>query len=730
MSDVGEQERVNAPPHEGVPGTIGGKLAAWAGRILRALPEGRSLPYGVWHRRHRGVLVLLWVQAVALTAFALATGNDVVHSLVEGSAVAAMALGATPKRLSRTLRALLASLGLVTSAAVLTHLSGGYIEMHFHFFVMLGVIALYQSWVPFLGAITYVALHHGIVGVLDPRSVYNHPAAIESPWTWAFIHAGFVLAASVAMIVTWRAHETSQAYTELILDSTVDGICGVDATGVITFMNPSGARILGWTRGEVVGRPLQDALLPRAPDGTPARFDASAIYSACTDGQARDLKSQVFLRRDGSSVPVDYVATPFRQRDRIAGTLITFRDISERMLADEAQAQLEVQLLQSQKMEAVGRLAGGIAHDFNNLLTVIIGRAHIVVRSVEPGHPRYADIELIQKSANRAAALTRQLLAFSRKQVLQPKVLSLNEVVGDLEAMVRRLIREDVELVTALEADLGQVKVDPHQMEQVLVNLVVNAVDAMPHGGRLTIETANTELTGAYAIRHIGMEPGAFVMLAVSDNGQGMDADTRARIFEPFFTTKEQGKGTGLGLSTVHGVINQSGGHILVYSEPGQGTTFKIYLPRVDAPQRAARRPLASVDVRRGAETLLLVEDEEDVRGLARDVLVESGYTVLEAATAEDAVRICEDHESPISLLLSDVVMPKVSGPQLAQRLVDLRPELRVLYMSGYTDEAIVHHGVLEPGTAFIEKPFTPEGLSGKVRDVLDAAAGLVAAQH
>ena len=729
MSGVSERERANARPHEGVQGTIGGKVATWAGRILRSLPEGRSLPAGVWRRRHRGILVLLWVQAVALTAFALATGNDGGHSLFEGSVVAAMALGATSTRLSRTFRALIASLGLVTSAAVLTHLSGGYIEMHFHFFVMLGVIALYQSWVPFLGAITYVALHHGIVGVLDPRSVYNHPAAIASPWTWAFIHAGFVLAASVAMIVTWRAHETSQAYTELILDSTVDGICGVDATGVITFMNPSGARTLGWTRGELVGQPIQDALLPRAPDGTPARFEASAIYSACTDGQAHDLKAQVFVRRDGSSVPVDYVVTPFRQGDRIAGTVITFRDISERMQADEAQAQLEVQLLQSQKMEAVGRLAGGIAHDFNNLLTVIIGRAQRVVKSVEPEHPRYADIELIQKSAYRASALTRQLLAFSRKQVLQPKVLSLNEVVGDLEAMVRRLIREDIELITALEADLGQVKVDPHQMEQVLVNLVVNAVDAMPHGGRLIIETANTELTAAYAIRHVGMEPGAFVMLAVSDNGQGMDADTRARIFEPFFTTKEQGKGTGLGLSTVHGVINQSGGHILVYSEPGRGTTFKIYLPRVDAPKRAARRPLAPVDVRRGAETLLVVEDEEDVRGLARDVLVESGYTVLEAATAEDAVRICEDHESPISLLLSDVVMPKVSGPQLAQRLVDLRPELHVLYMSGYTDEAIVHHGVLEPGTAFIEKPFTPEDLCEKVRDVLDAAAGLVAAR-
>jgi two-component system cell cycle sensor histidine kinase/response regulator CckA len=298
-------------------------------------------------------------------------------------------------------------------------------------------------------------------------------------------------------------------------------------------------------------------------------------------------------------------------------------------------------------------------------------------------------------------------------------VLSLNDVVDDLEAMVRRLIREDIELVTALEPDLGQVKVDPHQMDQVLINLVVNAVDAMPHGGRLIIETANAELSAAYASTHVGMHGGVFVMLAVSDNGHGMDAETVAHVFEPFFTTKELGKGTGLGLSTVHGVINQSGGHILVYSEPGRGTTFKIYLPRVDAPTHAIRLHAAVADVR-GQETLLLVEDEEDVRNLARDVLVDSGYTVLAASTADEAVQICERHDGPISLLLSDVVMPKTSGPQLAARLIDLRPDLLVLYMSGYTDEAIVHHGVLEPGTEFIEKPFTPESLSGKVRDVLD----------
>ncbi|HUF75334.1 MAG TPA: ATP-binding protein [Longimicrobiales bacterium] len=702
------------------PVTRRSQATAWVYRALQALPEGRLLPPALWRRRHRGILVLLWVQAAALVGFALVMGNGLVHSLLEGGVVALMALCATPKQLGRTIRALVASMGLVTCAGVLTHLSGGYIEMHFHFFVMLGVIALYQSWIPFLGAITYVAIHHGTMGVLYPQSVYNHPDAIANPWTWALIHASFVLAASVAMVVTWRAHETAQAYTELILDSAADGICGVDSTGVITFMNPSGARTLGWTRGELVGRSFETML--QSPDGSVSRFEGSAVHGACTDGQARDLKGQAFRRKDGSWVPVDYVVTPFRQRDQITGAVITFQDISDRLQADEAHSQLEAQLLQSQKMEAVGRLAGGVAHDFNNLLTVISGRAHMVLKNLGGEHPRFNDVELIQKSATRAAALTRQLLAFSRKQVLQPKVLSLNDIVEDIETIIRRLIREDVELATALAPDLGQVMVDPHQMEQVLMNLVVNGVDAMPTGGRLIIETGNVELSAAYAARHVGFQAGSFVMLAVSDNGQGMDADTRTRIFEPFFTTKETGKGTGLGLATVHGVVNQSGGHILVYSEPGHGTTFKIYLPRVDAP-KPARRAVALADVRRGAETLLLVEDEEDVRELARDVLLESGYTVLEAATSEEAVRICEEHEAPISLLLSDVVMPKVSGPQLAKRLLELRPELEVLYMSGYTDEAIVHHGVLEPGTAFIEKPFTPEGLSGKVRDMLDAAA-------
>ncbi len=721
MPSTAEHGESNPATQPQAPTSGLGHLRANLARILNALPEGRSLPEATWRQRHRGILALLWIQAIGLAVFALAMGNDLAHSVFEGGVVALMALGATPRKLGRTVRAVTASIGLVTSAAVLTHLSGGYIEMHFHFFVMLGVIALYQSWIPFLGAITYVALHHGTVGVLDPQSVYNHPDAIASPWTWALIHAGFVLAACVAMIVNWRAHETSQAYTELILDSAPDGICGVDGTGVITFMNPSGARTLGWSRRELVGRAVQDVLLPPNPEGTPPGLERSPIHDACADGVARDLKAQVFRHRDGSSVPVDYVATPFRQGGRITGAVITFRDISERVKAAEARARLEAQL-ESKKMEAVGRLAGGIAHDFNNLLTVIIGRTQLMLDGIGARRPRNTDVELVLKSANRAATLTRQLLAFSRKQTLQPKIVSLNNVVRDFETIIRRLIREDIELTTALDPDLGPVKVDPHQMEQVLMNLVVNAVDAMPHGGLLVIETANADVGAASAARHVGMEPGAFVRLSVSDNGHGMDAETRSRIFEPFFTTKELGKGTGLGLATVHGVVNQSGGHIFVDSEPGRGTVFEMYLPRL-APTPTAPPAPGRPEVRRGSETLLVVEDEDDVRSLARDVLVESGFTVLEAANSEEAERICQEHDHPISLLLSDVVMPKVSGPELARRLVRLRPELLVLYMSGYTADAIAHRGVLEPGTAFIEKPFTRAALTGKVRDLLDAAA-------
>jgi len=379
------------------------------------------------------------------------------------------------------------------------------------------------------------------------------------------------------------------------------------------------------------------------------------------------------------------------------------------------------QLTQARKMEAVGRLAGGIAHDFNNLLTVMIGRSQLLLRRLEAQDPVRPDIELMEQTADRAADLTRQLLAFSRKQVLQPVLLDLNAVLTNLAEMLRRLIGEDIHLETALDPTLGLVNADPSQLEQIIMNLAANARDAMAGGGRLTVETANAQLDAAYARHHVDVRPGPHVMLAVSDTGVGMTMETQANIFEPFFTTKAPGNGTGLGLSTVYGIVKQSGGHIWLYSEPGRGTTFKIYLPRVEGAVASSAARALLPDPARGHETILLVEDELEVRELARDVLEAQGYTVLEAPDALAALRICEARFGPIDLVLTDVVMPRMSGRELATQLATLRPAMPVVYMSGYTDTAIVHHGVLEPGTTFLQKPFTPDALVRKIRQALDS---------
>ena len=400
-----------------------------------------------------------------------------------------------------------------------------------------------------------------------------------------------------------------------------------------------------------------------------------------------------------------------------------FQDITDKMKAERELAQSTEQLRQSQKIEAVGRLAGGIAHDFNNLLTVIIGYCELMTIKIGEENPLWEDVQEINKSADRAAALTRQLLAFSRRQILQPKVLEIDTVVPEMDKMLRRLIGEDINLVTNLGAGAGKVKVDPGQIEQVIVNLVINSRDAMPDGGAITIETATVELDEAYVRTHGGAWPGPHVMLAVSDTGCGMDPETLSMAFDPFFTTKEKGKGTGLGLSTVYGIVKQSGGCLYVYSEPGRGTTMKIYLPRVTgetAPKD--ERPDAEFEDRlHGSETILLVEDEETLRKLASAILEGYGYTVLSAGNGEEALRVVGDSPGIPHLLVTDVIMPKMGGRELSDRMKAIYPGTRVLFMSGYTDNAIVHHGVLKQGVSYLPKPFTPKGLARKVREVLDA---------
>jgi signal transduction histidine kinase/ActR/RegA family two-component response regulator len=381
----------------------------------------------------------------------------------------------------------------------------------------------------------------------------------------------------------------------------------------------------------------------------------------------------------------------------------------------------EAQLRHSQKMEAIGRMSGAIAHDFNNLLSVILSYSTLLVRDLRPIDPMREDIESIRKAGERAAELTRQLLAFSRQQVLAPRVLNLNETVQETERMLRRLLGADIELVTRCQRDLSKVRVDPGQMDQVVMNLALNARDAMPDGGKLTIETSDVVLDESYAAQHHGVTPGPHVLLAVSDTGIGMDVETQGRIFEPFFTTKPPGKGTGLGLSTVFGIIQQSGGNIWVYSELGTGTTIKIYLPRAEGSEDEPEEfPPPTLH---GKETILLVEDQDEVRRVATTILRNYGYRVLSASNAGEALLACEKHLRAIDLLLTDVVMPQMSGPELSQRILAQRPDLKVLFMSGYADGAVVGHGILDSGTDYVQKPLLPEVLARRVRQVLDAPA-------
>jgi signal transduction histidine kinase/ActR/RegA family two-component response regulator len=395
------------------------------------------------------------------------------------------------------------------------------------------------------------------------------------------------------------------------------------------------------------------------------------------------------------------------------------RFLAERKRADEALRLTEAQLRHAQKMEAIGRLAGSVAHDFNNLLSVILSYSGMLLTDLKPVDPIRADVQAIKTAGERAADLTRQLLAFSRQQVLKLEVLNLNELVQGSERMLRRLLREDIELVTRYDRDLCKVRVDSGQIDQVVMNLALNARDAMPEGGKLTIETKNVLLDESYTSEHFAVVPGPYAMLAISDTGAGMDKETQSRIFEPFFTTKGH-HGTGLGLATVFGIVRQCEGNIWVYSEPDRGTTFRVYFPQAN---EAPTKPAAVVEPRtlEGKETILLVEDQDDVRAVAQHILRRYGYHVLDARNAGEALLVCERHPRSIHLLLTDVVMPHMSGRELAERLLLIRPEMRVLYMSGYTENAIVHHGILDSGIEYLQKPIVPEALARRIREVLDS---------
>jgi PAS domain S-box-containing protein len=503
-----------------------------------------------------------------------------------------------------------------------------------------------------------------------------------------------------------RALREANEHLAAVIQSSPLAIYTLDPASTVRTWNRAAEALYGWQAEEVIGRPL--------PTIGQDLEDHARLRDRVLLGEALRGVEVTRRRKDGTSVDVSLSVAPLHDAaGRVTGILSIAADVTELR-------QLEGRYRQAQKMEAVGRLAGGIAHDFNNLLTAIIGTTALVLEDLGLESRARLDIQEIEKAAKRAAGLTRQLLIFSRQQVLEPRALDLNALVGNLEKMLHRLIGEDVELRTKPAAGLGAVRADPGQLEQAIVNLVVNARDAMPKGGRLTIETADVELDRGYVAAHGPALPGPYVLLAVSDTGVGMDGATKARLFEPFFTTKEPGRGTGLGLATVYGIVKQSGGYVWAYSELGHGTTFKIYLPRVAETPEAPESTTGTPTPVRGSETVLVVEDQEEVRKLTKRVLEGRGYTVLAARNGAEALEILAQHPSRIHLMITDVVMPGMNGREVAQLACARRSDLKVLFVSGYTGEAVLQHRLLEAGVAFLQKPFTPDVLARKTREVLD----------
>lgn len=501
--------------------------------------------------------------------------------------------------------------------------------------------------------------------------------------------------------------ESEERYRSLV-DNIDIGVTLLDSQYNIVMTNAAQARLFSKSVAELTGRKCYEVfgnapqVCPQCP-GIRAMMHRrpAEVETAWHDG-------------DGKRIDLRIRAFPtFREDGTIAGCIEVVEDIT-------ARTRLEEQLRQAAQLEAIGRLAGGVAHDFNNLLTAMLGYSNVLLQQMPKDSPDREKVFQISRAAERASELTRQLLAFSRKQVLAVRVLDLNPVIADFEKILRRLLGADIELMTIFDPSLGQVMADPGQIEQILLNLAVNARDAMPKGGKLAMETSNVVLDNHYARTQPDVKPGRYVMFSVTDTGVGMDPTTCANIFDPFYTTKEKGKGTGLGLSTVYGIVKQHKGHISVYSECGRGTVFKVYLPCVERPVEPAEEDMATNPQRHGSETILVVEDEEIVRDLACELLELVGYSVLPAAHPQEAMRISEDHNGPIHLLLTDVVLPRMDGTRLYRTIAESRPHVKVLYVSGYTQNSIVEHGVLKEGVHFLEKPFTLESLAGKVREVLD----------
>lgn len=512
-----------------------------------------------------------------------------------------------------------------------------------------------------------------------------------------------------------EALRQSEKRFRALIENSSDAISLIDGEGKVLFSSHATSPILGYELKDRIGRDIFELLHPDD------RGVALAAFSRLLASPRNKTSVQVRYRhKQGHWRWLEALGNNLLEEPGVRAIVVNYRDITERK-------QLEEQLFQSQKMEAVGRLAGGVAHDFNNLLTAILGYSEIVIDKLPSASQLRRNVVEIKRAAERAASLTRQLLAFSRMQVMSPQVLDLNSVIAELTRMLRRLIGEDIDLITVPAKWLGRVKADPTQIEQVIMNLALNARDAMPHGGKLIIETSNATLDATVGGGQMKVEPGPYVLLSVKDTGCGMDKETRARVFEPFFTTKEKGKGTGLGLATVYGIVKQSGGYIWVESEKDQGATFKIYLPVVEEQVSGIPEAEASSGNMEGDETILLVEDESSVRLLVQTVLEAKGYHVLDARSGDDAIKLCENYKGRLDMVLTDMVLPEISGRDLARRLTSIRPSTKVLFMSGYSGATVGGESMLEINAAFIQKPFTTDTLARKVREVLDSACSAVA---